>query len=61
MLVVKNPPANAGDLRDEGLITGSERSPEEGHVNPLQYCSEFHEQRSLLGYSPEGHSESDAT
>ena len=27
MLVVKNPPANAGDVRDAGLIPGSERSP----------------------------------
>ena len=26
--MVKNPPANAGDIRDEGLIPGSERSPE---------------------------------
>ena len=28
VLVVKNPPANAGDIRDEGLIPGLERSPE---------------------------------
>ena len=27
-LVVKNPPANAGDIRDAGLIPGLERSPE---------------------------------
>ena len=31
MLVVKNPPANAGDVRDSGLIPGSGRSPEGGH------------------------------
>ena len=30
--VVKNPPANAGDV---GLITGSGRSPREGNGNPL--------------------------
>ena len=36
-LVVKNPPANAGDARDEGLILGSGRSPGEGNGNPLQY------------------------
>ena len=36
-LVVKNPPANAGDLRDTGSIPGSGRSPEGGHGNPLQY------------------------
>ena len=32
--VVKNPPANAGDV---GLIPGSGRSPGEGNGNPLQY------------------------
>ena len=37
VLVVKNPPANAGDIRDAGLIPGSGRSPGEGHGNPLQY------------------------
>ena len=35
--VVKNPPANAGDTRDMGLIPGSERSPVVGNGNPLQY------------------------
>ena len=37
MLVVKNPPANAGDVRDMGLIPGLRRSPGGGHGNPLQY------------------------
>ena len=37
MLVVKNPPANAGDLRDMGSITGLGRSPQGGHGNLLQY------------------------
>ena len=36
-LVVKNPPANAGDLRDAGSIPGSGRSLGGGHDNPLQY------------------------
>ena len=37
VLVVKNPPANAGDIRDEGSISyGSGRSPGGGHGNPLQ-------------------------
>ena len=36
-LVVKNPPANAGDARDMGLILGSERSPGGGNGHPLQY------------------------
>ena len=34
-LVVKNPPANAGDLRDMGLIAGLGRSPGGGHGNPF--------------------------
>ena len=33
-LVVKKPPANAGDIRDAGLIPGSGRSPGGGHGNP---------------------------
>ena len=37
-LVVKNLPANAGDIRDAGLIPGLGRSPGEGHGDPLQ-CS----------------------
>ena len=37
-LVVKNPPANAGDTRDAGSILGLGRSPGGGHGNPLQ-CS----------------------
>ena len=36
-LVVKNPPASAGDPRGWGSIPGSGRSPGEGHGNPLQY------------------------
>ena len=32
--MVKNPPANAGDIRDPGLIPGSLRSPGEGNGNP---------------------------
>ena len=35
-LVVKNLPANAGDIRDMGSIPGLGRSPGEGHGNPLQ-------------------------
>ena len=36
-LTVKNLPANAGEVGDEGSISGSGRSPGEGHGNPLQY------------------------
>ena len=41
VLVVKNLPVNAEDIRDEGSIPGLGRSPEGGHGNPLQYsCME---------------------
>ena len=36
-LVVKNPPANTGDVRGTGLIPGLQRSPGEGLGNPFQY------------------------
>ena len=36
-LVAKNPPADAGDVRDLGSVPGSGRSPEGGHGNPFQY------------------------
>ena len=54
VLVVKNLPANAGDIREAGSISGSGRSPGEGHGNLYQYsCLEnSHGQRSLAGYSP---------
>ena len=40
-LMVKNPPANAGDIRDQDSIPGSGRSPGGGRGNPLQcYCLE---------------------
>ena len=54
-LVVKNPSANAGDLRDAGSIPGLGRSPGEGHGNPLQgvfLSGESHGQRRLASYSP---------
>ena len=35
--MVKNPPANVGDVRDAGWIPGFGRSPGEGNGNPLQY------------------------
>ena len=33
----KNPPANAGDPRDAGSISGLEKALEGGNGNPLQY------------------------
>ena len=54
-LVVKNLPANAGDIRDTGLIPGLGRSPGGGHGNPLQSsCLE-----NPHGQSPWGCKESD--
>ena len=37
VLVVKNPPANVGDIRDPGSVPGFESFPGGGHGNPLQY------------------------
>jgi len=37
--MIKNPPANAGDIRDIGSTPGSGRSPGGGHGDPLQYPS----------------------
>ena len=46
VLMVKNPPANTGDVRDAGLTTGSGRSPGGGHRKPLQYpCLKNHTDR----------------
>ena len=39
VLMVKNPLANAGDVRGSGSIPGSGRSPGGGHGNPLQYLA----------------------
>ena len=52
-LVVKNPPANAGDVRDMGSISGPGRPPGEGNGNPLQHsCLENSvEQWSMESYS----------
>ena len=35
--MIRNLPANSGDLRDAGSVPGSGRSPEGGHGNPFQY------------------------
>ena len=61
--MVKNPPANAGDVTDAGSIPGSGRSTGGGHSKPPQYsCLENPRgQRSLAGYSPWGRKELDTT
>ena len=52
-LLVKNLPANAGDIRDVGSIPGSGRSPGGGwQPTSVLLPGESHGQRSLAGYSP---------
>ena len=62
-LMVKNLPANAGDLKGLGLIPGSGKIPwrREWQPTPKPLLGECHGQRSLTGYSPQGHKESDMT
>ena len=52
--MVKNLLANAGDIRDTGLIPGLRRSAGVGHGNSLPYsCLQYpHGQKSLAGYKP---------
>ena len=56
----KESACNAGD---QGSIPGSGRSPGEGNGNPTPVFlpGESHGRRSLVGYSPRGHKESDMT
>ena len=53
-LVVKNLPANVGDLTEVGSIPGSGNIPWKRALQPTPVLlpGEFNEQRSLLGYSP---------
>ena len=61
--MVKNPTANAGDIKDVGSVPALGRYPREGNGNPLQHsCLENStDTRSLVGYSPWGCKESDMT
>ena len=61
--MVKNPPADAGDVRDLGSIPGSGRFPwrRKWLPTPVFLPGESHEQRNPVGYSPWGHKESDMT
>ena len=53
LLVVKNLPANVGDVRDMGLIPRLGRSPGGEHGNPLQYsCLKNPMDRGAMGYGP---------
>ena len=62
-VVVKNLPANAGDVKDASLIPRSGRSSWKKEWQPTLVFlpGESHEQRILVGYSPYVHRESDAT
>ena len=61
-LAVKNPRVNAGKERDVGLIPGSEDPLEEGVATRSSILAwRSHGQRSLVGHSPWGHTESDTT
>ena len=59
--MVKNPPANARDMRDAGSIPGSGRFPGGGQPTPGFLPGESHGQRSLAGYSLGGCKEADTT
>ena len=62
VLVVKNPPANAGDTRDVCLIPGSGRSPGGGNGNLLQYsCLEYPMDRGAKQALVHGIAESDTS
>ena len=59
VLVVKNPPAIAGDINDVGSTPGSEKTPGEQHGNPLQYsCLENHMHRGAWWVTVHGIAES---
>ena len=57
-VVVKNPPANAGEA---GSTLGQEDPLEVWQPTPAVLRGESHGQRSLAGYSPQGRRESDTT
>ena len=61
-LVVKNLPASAGDMKEVGSIPGFGRLLEESMATHSSILAgESPGQRSLVGYSPRGHKESDST
>ena len=62
VLVEKNVSISAGDIRYAGSITGLGRCPGGGHGNHSIFLPrELRRGRSLVGYSPGGHKETDTT
>ena len=59
--MVKNPPANAGDMRQVLLLGQEDLLEEERQPSPVFLPGESHGQRSLVGYSSLGRKESDPT
>ena len=61
--VVKNSAASAGDPGDLGSISGAKRFPQSRKwpPTPVFLPGKCYGQRSLAGYSPSGHKESDMT
>ena len=63
VLVVKSPPANAGDISGEGVqsLVGKIPWRRAGQLTPVILPGEPHGQRSLVGYGPKCRKESDTT
>ena len=61
--MLKNPPANAGDIERRGFDPWVEKIPwrKAWQPTPVFLPGESHGQRSLAGYDPWGHTESDTT
>ena len=59
--VVKNPPANAGDIREDGFHSWVGKIPWRRALTPVFLPGEYHGQRSPDGYSPWGRKELDTT
>ena len=60
--MVKKPPANPGHIEEAGSVPSLGRYSGEGNGNLLQYsCLENLIDRSLVGYSLQGHKELDTT
>ena len=58
-LVIKNQPANAGDIREVGLspVSGGSTVGGHGKPTPVFFPGRSNEQRRLAGYSPKSHKE----